>query len=236
MDVEKYKEQCLKILFSILIILSTSTLLYPQITVSQSEFLEIFTPGVPLYAIEGANGSINIGNTGGPNEYDFTYIDMLDTFTINNYGVSTLPILAARYPSSGHTIGLGPSNIDDNPVFYSSNDSTFLVGAATIEDEYRFTHYVPYELFSAFPIAYDSNFSQFIEIWDTTYDLSWQIIEARYYVSQQEMKVDGYGTLKLPGLDLECLRQKREIIRIITLRSFTFLQNKVFFWWLAMYL
>ena len=196
--------------FSLLIFISISTLNYPQITISQSEFVEIFTPGMPLYVIEGESGLINIGDTSGSNIYDFTFVNVQDIFEMSNYQVSSLPILAARYPSSGHTIGESPQNIVDNPVFYSTNDSTYFVGAATIENEYRFTHYVPYELYSKFPINYNSSFNQFIEIWDTTYDLSWNTIQASFYTSQQSMKVDGFGTLRLPGYDLECLRQRRE--------------------------
>ncbi|MBT8381811.1 MAG: T9SS type A sorting domain-containing protein [Ignavibacteriaceae bacterium] len=198
-----------KTLLTILIIFSTSTFQYPQITIEQSEFLEIFMPGKPLHTIEGESGSINIGDTDGPNIYDFTFVDMQDTFMIFNYEVSTIPILAARYPSDAHTIGLNPSNLVNHPIFYSSNDSTFILGEATIENEYRFIHYLPYELYSKFPMTYGASFNQFIETWDTTYNLSWQVIQASFYTSQQDMEVDGYGTLKLPGFDLECLRQKR---------------------------
>ncbi|RKY95670.1 MAG: hypothetical protein DRQ13_06795, partial [Ignavibacteriae bacterium] len=206
----KSKKYSLRGLLSLFVVLFVSISVYPQITVSQSQFLEIFSPGQPLYATEGEADLINIGNTGGPNIYDFTFVDMQNLFAINNYEVSEIPILAARYPSDAHTMGEGMQNIVENPIIYSSNDSTYFLGYATIENEYRFTHYAPAELFNRFPITYNSSFSQFIEIWDTTYDLNWQIQQASFYTSQQEMTVDGYGTLKLPGRDLECLRQKRD--------------------------
>jgi hypothetical protein len=205
----KAKENFVQCLLSLFVVLSISISVYPQITVSQSEFLEIFTPGLPFHTIEGESGIVNIGDTTGTNEYDFTFVDMQDMFTMYNYQVSTIPTLAERYHSNAHTIGLSPQNIVEHPIFFSSGDSTFFLGAATIENEYRFIHYMPSELFSTFPMDYGSSFNQFIEIWDTTYDLSWQIIQASFYVSQQDMEVDGYGTLKLLGLDLECLRQKR---------------------------
>jgi len=206
----KSSEHFVQCLLSLLVALSISISVYPQITVTQSQFLEIFTPGLPFHTIEGESGLIDIGNTGGPNDYDFTYVNMQNMFTMYNYEVSTIPILAERYPSNAHTIGLSPQNIVDHPIFFSNSDTTFFLGAATIEDEYRFIHYAPSELLSTFPMAFGSNFGQFIEIWDTTYDLSWQITQASFYTSQQEMTVDGYGTLRLPGLDLECLRQKRD--------------------------
>jgi len=206
----KSREHFVKRLLSLLIFLTISISVYPQITVNKSEFLEIFTPGEQLYAIGGESGLFNIGNTGGPNIYDFTYVDMQDTFPVNNYEVSEVLILAERYPSNGHTMGEGLQNIVENPIIYSVDDSTYFLGYATIENEYRFTHYAPYELFNKFPITYGSSFNQFIEIRDTTYDLSWQIIQESFYTSQQEMTVDGYGTLMLPGYNLECLRQKRD--------------------------
>ena len=197
-------------LFSLFIIITFQRPLFSQITIAQSEFLDIFTPDSRLYVIQGESGLINIGDTGGPNIYDFTFVNMQDTIRWNNYAVSSIPILAERYPPYAHTFGLNPQNIQDNPVIYSGGDSSFFIGAATIESGYRFTHYVPYELYSQFPVTYGSSFSQFIEIWDTTYDSNWQITQAVFYTSQQEMTVDGFGILKLPGMDLECLRQKRD--------------------------
>ena len=77
---------------------------------------------------------------------------MQDTFAVNNYEVSEVPILAERYPLNAHTMGEGLQNIVENPIIYSSNDSTYFLGYATIENEYRFIHYAPPELFSKFPI------------------------------------------------------------------------------------
>ncbi|MBS4032869.1 MAG: T9SS type A sorting domain-containing protein [Ignavibacterium sp.] len=197
-------------LFSLFIIITFQKPLFSQITIAQSEFLDIFTPDSRLYVIQGESGLINIGDNSGPNIYDFTFVNMQDTMRRNNYSVNSIPILAERYLPYAHTFGLNPQNIQDNPVIYSGSDSSFFIGAATIESGYRFTHYVPYELYSQFPVTYESSFSQFIEIWDTTYDSNWQITQAVFYTSQQEMTVDGFGILRLPGMDLECLRQKRD--------------------------
>ncbi len=210
MDTDKQKVLIAKSLLTLLVFFFSSKLTIPQITIEQSEFLNIFSPGEPLYIVQGESGLINIGNTGGPHIYDFSFIDLQNIFTFNNYEVSSIPILAERYPSNAHTFGVNQQYITDNPVIYSSNDSSFFIGAATIENEYRFIHYAPYELYSNFPMAYGSSFGQFIEILDTTYNLNWQVQQANFYTSQQEMTVDGYGILKLPGMDLECLRQKRD--------------------------
>jgi hypothetical protein len=129
-----------------------------------------------------------------------------------NYKVSQIPALNGRYPSNAHTIGEGPQNIVQNPVFLESSDSTYFIGEATVENEYRFIHYVPYELFIKFPITFSIppySFSQWLAVYDTTYNLNWQVQSTNFYNDLVDVWIDGYGTLKLPNKELECLRMKR---------------------------
>ena len=187
--------------------------LYSQISITQSEMMEIFLPGNPLYVIYGESGLLNIGNYNGPNEYDFTQVDIQNVQTFQNFSVSQLPPLSARYPSNATTMGEGPQNIVENPIFLWNTDSSFFLGQATIENEYRFLHYNPSELFAKYPIEFNppsSSFTQFITVYDTTYNLNWQIQNTDQYNTIVDVWVDGYGILKLPGLELECLRMKRE--------------------------
>ena len=197
-------------LFSFLIVLSASTFLYPQITISQSQFLELLTPGKLLYFNDGTTGLINIGNIDGPNEYDFTSEDVQNLMIAYNYQVSQIPALAGRYPSNATTFGEGPQNIVNNPIFYSSNDSTCVIGKGTVESVYRFIHNIPYELYASFPLEFQNTFSQSINVYDTTYNLNWQVLSTDFYNTIVNVKIDGYGILKLPGVNLECLRVKRE--------------------------
>jgi hypothetical protein len=187
--------------------------IYSQISVSQSDVLQIFTPGNPIYVIEGERGSINIGGMNGPKVYDFTFLNMQNLLTIQNYDVSQIPALAFRYPLNSHTLGEGLQNIVQNPVLFSNTDSTFFIGEVTIENEYQFVHYEPYELFAKFPLTYNppsTNFSQWLSVYDTTYNLSWQVESTDHYLTVVDVWIDGYGTLKLPGKDLECLRMRRD--------------------------
>jgi len=204
------KERLVHYLLSFLIVLSASTLVHSQITISQSQFLELLTPGKVLYATDGTTGLINIGSTNGPNEYDFTSENLQNLSTAYNYEVSQIPALAARYPLIATTFGEGPQNIVNNPIFLSINDSTYVIGKGTVENEYRFIHNIPYELYASFPLDFQQMFSQSINVYDTTYDLNWQVLFTNFYNTLVDVKVDGYGTLKLPGKELECLRIKRE--------------------------
>jgi hypothetical protein len=185
---------------------------YPQITISQTELMKIFTPGNLIYYYHAGSGSVNIGKMNGPNIYDFSNMNFQDTLIITNYEVSQIPTLAERFPANTTTIGESPQNIVENPVFLQRNDSLYSTGEATIESEYRFAHYDPYELFAKFPIEFNppaSNFSQWISVIDTTYDLSWQVQSIDNHNNLVDVWIDGYGTLLLPGLSLECLRMKR---------------------------
>ena len=210
MDTNNCKERFVKIFLSVLIVLSASTFLHSQITISQSQFLELLTPGKLLYTDEGATGLFNIGGINGPNIYDFTSVNLQNLSSVNNYEVSQIPALAARYPSNATIFGDGLQNIVNNPIFLSINDSTYVLGKATVESFYRFVHKIPYELYASFPLDFQQIFSQSINVYDTTYDLSWQVLSTDFYNTLVDVKIDGYGTLKLPGKDLECLRVKRE--------------------------
>ncbi len=200
------------IIFIVLFSLSSNSFIYSQTTITRSEIMQIFAPGNPLYVIEGESGLINIGNYNGPNEYDFTQINIQNPFTFQNFSVAQLPPLAGRFPPNGTTMGEGPQNIVDNPIFLWNTDSTFFLGEVKIESVYRFAHYMPDELFAKFPIEFNppsSSFTQWITVYDTTYNLNWQIQSTDQYNTIVDVWIDGYGTLKLPGIELECLRMKR---------------------------
>jgi hypothetical protein len=172
--------------------------------------MQIFTPGNPLIAIPGESGLINIGNFEGPNVYDFTYVNMENQVTMNNYEISQIPELSSRYPADASTFGAGPQNIDGHPVFLSVSDSIFLVGDVTIGDEKIFSHYRPYELFARFPLNYGDLPPEYIfAVYDTTYNLNGQVLSTYFYNDLVDVETYGYGTLKLPWGDFECLRMVR---------------------------
>jgi hypothetical protein len=123
--------------------------------------------------------------------------------------------LAERYPLNATTFGESPQNIIENPILYTNADTTYWAGLATIDfvwpnTEYRFVHYLPYEVFARYPLTFGFSFDQWVEVFDTTYDSNWQIVSSSNYFNQQIITIDGYGTLKLPGMELQCLRQKKE--------------------------
>lgn len=217
----KRKNRFLPCFFSLVILLSLSTFLYSQISINQSEFIKVFTPGNPLYAIPGESGLINIGKFEGPNIYDFTFVSSENEFIMNNYEVSQIPEMSGRYPSTASTFGEGLQGIEGNPVFLSISDSTFLLGDVTIGDEDRFVHYNPYELFAHFPLNYgDLPPESVFYVYDTTFNSTGEVISTYSYPDFVDVETYGYGTLKLPGKELNCLRM---------IRRYSYFQFKEFF-------
>ena len=181
-----------------------------QISVTQSQFYNIFTPGSSHTYMNSDTTvpAIDIGKPGGPNVYDFTGISSGDTGTSNNYQVSSLPIIAARYPGDAITFGYAPDSIDNNPVFLFRSDTMYNLGEASMIPEYRFKHYVPPSPLAVFPLAYLQQRTYSYTYYDTTYNASWGVVSSEQHSGTDSAVVDGYGTLKVPGFTVECLRVK----------------------------
>ena len=181
-----------------------------QVSITQQEFLSVFTPSSQHYYSPMAEGSINIGKTGGANVYDFSFIDFNSLQVSNNYLISSIPDLMSYYPSSAITIGETPSSIEKNPVFYVSNDSVYQLGEASNYPENKIKHYTPYELLGIFPTVYGAEFSQSVTLNEMTFDSNWNLIHADTSSSLETTKIDGYGTLKLANGNYDCIRIKKD--------------------------
>jgi hypothetical protein len=195
---------------TLLLLIFISGFSHPQVQISQQEFLKVIAPNTFHYYTEPVEGSFNIGRPGGPNIYNFSFLNIQSLLISNNYLAGTIPLIAARYPSSAIVFGDSPTTIENNPVFYISNDSVFIAGDASLVPQYRFRHYSPYELLAVFPVSYGDSFSMNVTAYDTLYDNNWQVITATSNVSLEETDVDGFGTLVLPNGSYECLRLRKE--------------------------
>jgi len=183
---------------------------FAQISVTQDEFIKIFNPGSFHYYANGTQLQYNIGKTGGPNIYDFSSINLSNLNISNNYLVDNIPELKVRYEPSSITIGETPQTIENNPVFFVKGDSVFVLGIASVNPEYRFRHYRPYELLGKFPITYGNTFSQLITEYDTTFNSSWQVVNYSSSSSNEITTIDGFGTLKLSIGNFDCIRVKKD--------------------------
>ncbi len=196
------------ILLPAFVILFQEGTLKAQITITRDDFSAIVTPGVTTYSLapDPQVLSVNIGYTGGPHIYDFSTILYQPPNLIRNFFVESIPLLAPRFPSGAVIFGTAADTIENNPVFVVTADTLFQAGNATISDHYRFRHYAPYVTIMPFPLTYGQNFARTGSYKDTTFDLSWQILTSVETVQPANSVVDGYGTLKIPGEEVPCLR------------------------------
>ena len=181
-----------------------------QINITQSQFESIFIPGkTHLFTNSDSTlKTVDIGKTGGPNIYDFTNIQLPPLDVSNNYYISSLPKLISKFPLDAITIGVTPDSIENNPVFLFKQDSVFVLGQASVIPQLEFKHYVPYQLLGLFPLSYGNTFSQTLAFYDTTFNSSGGIISNYSDTEHNITTIDGFGTLKIFGHQVECLRIK----------------------------
>jgi hypothetical protein len=148
---------------------------------------------------------VNIGKKGGPNIYDFSGVKLTPAGTSNNYAVSSIPVLAARYPGNAVTFGESRETIEKNPVFLLSGDSIYTLGQASVYPQYRFEHYRPYEVLPM-PATFLRTFVGSGTLYDTTYTSTGGVVNAKQTPYKDSVIVDGYGTVKILGRQFECLR------------------------------
>ena len=185
---------------------------FSQEVIQQQDFLNIFGSATGFhYYTPRVNGNIDIGNTGGPNLYDFSDLSLTGPLVSNNYDVSTIPILAARYPAAGFTFGESPTTIEKNPVFVIVSGILYSVGdATTLSPTLKFTHYSPPMVWIAFPTSYGATGQQVTDHYDSTFNSSGQLLSADHLVSTEANAIDGYGTLRVGGHDYQCIRARTE--------------------------
>ena len=184
-----------------------------QITVQMSEVQSIFTPGEFTKVYTPSLTSINVGQKGGPNVYDFSTLPFADTSSMNMTKVSDVPELLARYPSTAFMWGspLQTSLSNPAPISEFLNNEMLIHGSASIStDTLRFIHRVPPEEGIHFPLVYDASWNYSLTRTDTTYIFGVATNIQGGYISKS-IFVDGYGTLKIAGRILQCLRLKRTL-------------------------
>jgi len=180
-----------------------------QVNVTLEQFRAILTPGQIHYYTNSDETiqKVNIGNTGGPNIYDFTNLSLPDYEASTNYYVSDIPNMALRFPSDAITMG-NLDLIEKNPVFLFRHDTIYVLGQATNTPPEQYIHNAPYQMLAKFPIEYGASFSQTLMVYDTTFNSSGGIASTDSYVENNITTVDGFGKLKIDNYQFECLRIK----------------------------
>jgi hypothetical protein len=200
-----------RIILCILCLSLTRGPLHAQITISRSQVEAVFTPGSTVRTyVDSSSQTLNIGRTGGPNVYNLSALPFYYQGRDTNFAVNQIPRLAARYPSGSNVLKLIPE-----PGFISYFVSSFsssqmaspgdaFVVSPSIE---YYEHFNPPGILTMFPVSYNTQFSQSVVAVETTYFNGFPISTSSTPISSNTY-VDGYGTLLLPGLTLNCLRMR----------------------------
>ncbi len=196
----------MSVLILSLLLVSFST---AQITVTVSQFYGIFAPGQMQYYrhLDPSFQTVNIGKKGGPNIYDYSLSKLMPAQGTNNYSISSIPVLAARYPGNAVTFGNTRDSVEKNPVFLLAGDTLFVTGEASLVPQYRFKHKRPYQPL-VFPATYQRAYAYSGNTYDTTYNSTGGVVAVQTTPFSDSLIVDGYGTLRIPGRQFECLRVK----------------------------
>lgn len=178
-----------------------------QITVTKSHFEDIFKVGSRMH-VRGTDGPlpVNVGSKGGPNMYDFTSLSLSYLGHPFIYRVPDAPSLASRYDAAGFSFGDSPTELDDNPVLLFRGDTLLMIGVVEVSAASQLVqHLLPPPILAVFPGVLGRTWSQSYEHRETTYVGS-QVIKTDSRITNQAFYFDGYGTLRLPGRDIPCLR------------------------------
>jgi hypothetical protein len=181
-----------------------------QVPITQNDLLSVMGPGVIQYLAlpDSTVSSANIGSPGGPHLYDFSGVNFMPTLTRKNLLVDSIPLLATRFPAGSITYGTSADSLEVSPVLRFTTDTLFQVGNATTLAGYRFRHFVPNSVFMPLPLTYHASFSRGSTYFDTTFNGAWQVTKTYQTYQPAVSFVDGYGSLKVLGHTVSCLRVK----------------------------
>jgi hypothetical protein len=198
-------------LFLLCVIVAHTSPAQNPITIQQSTMQSIFTVSNPIriYASSTTQPSVNVGQRGGPNLYDFSSLNfsvvILDTFR----QVSTIPYLAFRFPGTALTLNLIDNPSLKNHVLFLWDNNRLLTPGDYLEfsaDSFLVTQSNPPELFLKFPMYYPDSTGGTSRITRSFYSRGTLAGSEQHDIPIHYI-VDGYGTLRLPGGETRpCLR------------------------------
>ena len=182
-----------------------------QTTITQAELEDLFKPGNVLEVFGGPQSvTVDIGEIGGPNDYDFTGV----TFSLEEeFGVSSLsefPELTALFPSSALALFVptDPSVQEYEISFlHFGVDTLFLLGNVKVSPDTQWVGvFVPPD-YIPLPLAYDSTWTYTgLEIGATIVGGLPVSVDTLSLVVTRT--IDSYGTLYLIESEYQSLRMK----------------------------
>jgi len=206
----KYRKQS----FCVLLLLLISCDGIAQVPITQTDIQSMWHGGQVLktYTVSGA-ANIDIGKTGGPNIYDFSSLSYGSPEELNVLNVSQIPDLAARFPDSAIVLGDSLKSVVDSPIMLFVPDTLFQIGRTrrNSANTVRYGHEIIYiPMYGRFPLQFGSSFSYTEAICETTYANGFLQSVMGTSARVSDAVFDGFGTLRIPGHEFQCLRFRTE--------------------------
>jgi len=197
-----------------------------QITVLKADFQKNFNRDQSLILRKDTDTLVNVGMTGGPNQYDFSSLTLSESLSVTLFQTSEIPFLATRFDTSSYVWGVSPQNVQDNPIVYFGANDFETLGSATIFDSMQTIRYdLPHEMSIQFPATYSLSWSTSgagmgVE---TTYVNGSRINTSNGWNSAGDYVIDGFGTLTVAGKTHQCLRIKYVEVSTFGAKTFSYL-------------
>lgn len=199
---------------------------FAQTTITQQQIEAVFSPGRSVRIYQDTSSKVvNVGLTGGPHVYDFSTLPFFFAGRESILAVSQIPQLASRYGNATAVLRTqeGSGGFIYNPMQIDAqawrNLGEAHIGTGSTE---RYRHYAPFEFDAHFPITFGHTTTQTFSSIETTY-VSGGSPTMSSTVLAESLIVDGYGTLLLPGLSLNCLRVRKKEYQNGTYHGFHFI-------------
>jgi len=192
-----------RVLAGIVFSFAVSPFAQSQTTVQKADVEAIFSLGtvISLYSDTSGVSSVNVGQKGGPQIFDFSNLQFDRLFTDTIFSVSSRPGLASRYPAT--TIGFDfPEEVGFESLLFGFTTTTLNnVGdfRQLAGDTVRYRHSTPAETFISFPVMMNDSLTYTTTVIDTTYAGQSFVSSNTSGLITVTNVVDAYGTLKLSG-------------------------------------
>jgi hypothetical protein len=201
---------------------------FAQTTITQQQVEAVFSPGRSVRIYQDTSSKVvNVGLTGGPHVYDFSTLPFFFAGRESVLAVSQIPQLVSRYGTATAVLRTqeGSGGFIYNPMQIDAQGWRNLgeahIGTGLAE---RYRHYAPFEFDAHFPITFGHTTTQTFSTIETTY-VSGGSPTMSSTVLAESLIVDGYGTLLLPGLSLNCLRVRKKEYQNGTYHGFHFMTS-----------
>ena len=211
-----------------MLLFSIST--YAQITITSSDFSNMFTVGNEITLTENESGaSVDIGQPGGGNNWDFSWFTGTLTMDIESINPASAPHIAEFPDANIVTYGIGDFEGDFGELWtYSSLNGSFdNHGSGVTLDSQPGDLFIikhnPARIEATIPLTINSNWSQ-----SYTQTLFYNGVQFITSQISQSVVVDAYGTMTLPGgesFEALRIRESMTVDGTITNVSYLFLSK-----------